>query len=605
MLHSLKELYALLTAKQRRRLFYLQFLVVLMSFAEVAGVAAMGPFMALVGDINQLQGQGLIAQYYRISGIENPTEFLYLVGLGVLITLALAALISIITIWMLSMYGMRIGAEVSSRLYRHYLYQDWLFHANGNSSQLTKQISQECHRVAVGVISPLMQMNAKLVLSGVMAAAIMFYNPTVALVGITIFSIAYFLLYITVRRKLVVSGKVMSEAQAHRFKLMGEGFGGIKDVLLLGRQSTFVERFDDSSRRFSAAMGTIQALSQVPRYVMELVAFASVILLVLYLLVNHDGNAANILPILSVYTLAGFKLLPAFQQVYTSISQIRASLAAFESIRDDLRSSALNQRSLCKALGSHESNNFAQWVPRQAILLRDITFHYPGKQEPALDRLTLEIPAKRVVGLVGASGSGKSTAIDLLLGLIEPEKGDILIDGKRLAEGDIRAWQNTIGFVPQSIFLADASIRENIAFGLESQAIDDVRVQRAARMAHLDDLVAGLPEGLETRVGERGIQLSGGERQRIGIARALYHDAEVLILDEATSALDGITEKLIMEAIHDFSGKKTIVMIAHRLATVKQCDCIYLMANGRVVDQGRYEELVDRNDIFKRMAAAA
>jgi len=206
---------------------------------------------------------------------------------------------------------------------------------------------------------------------------------------------------------------------------------------------------------------------------------------------------------------------------------------------------------------------------------------------------------------VGSSGSGKSTAIDLVLGLMQPEQGQLLVDGKPITQDNLRAWQNTLGFVPQSIFLADSSIRENIAFGLPEHEIDDQKVRRATKMAHLEELVQELPNGLGTRVGERGVQLSGGQRQRIGIARALYHDAEVLILDEATSALDGITEKLIMDAIHDFAGQKTIIMIAHRLATVKQCDTIYLLGNGSVVDSGTYTELTERNQIFKRMAQHA
>jgi HlyD family secretion protein len=244
-------------------------------------------------------------------------------------------------------------------------------------------------------------------------------------------------------------------------------------------------------------------------------------------------------------------------------------------------------------------------MPENDICLVDVNFCYPGKQKPALDGLNISISVNQVVGLVGASGSGKSTAIDILLGLIEPDQGYLAIDGKPVPADKKRAWQNSLGFVPQNIFLADASIRENIAFGLPPSQINEEDVQRATRMAHLDELVSDLPEGLDSRVGERGIQLSGGQRQRIGIARALYNDANVLVLDEATSALDGITEKLVMDAIHDFSGKKTIIMIAHRLSTVKQCDCIYLMDQGHIIDRGTYEELNRRNSIFQKMTQHA
>lgn len=597
MFSQLKELYHLLTREQRKKLLRLQFLVVLMAFAEIAGVVSIGPFMALVGDISQLEQQGMLSELYIASGLKDPYEFLFFLGIGVLVFLTVAACISMFTIWRLSMYGAQVGAELGSRLFSHYMYQPWLFHASGSSSQLTNRIAQETGRISGQIINPLMQMNAKIVMAMFMALAIFLYNPLVAVSGLLIFSSAYFLLYKTVRRRLVFNGQQISEAQQMRFKLMGEGFGGIKDALLLGRQEVFTARFHATCEKLATSQGTTQALGQVPRYAMELIAFGSVIFLVLYLLSAHEGNLGSILPVLSIYALAGFKLLPAFQQIYTGLSQIRGNLAAFDAIREDLRASSL-------MVGSKDLEpNRHRIIPKKEIHLKNITFSYPGKDEQALKNLDIQIPANTVIGLVGASGSGKSTAIDILLGLIQPQKGALIIDGGPLTTSNIRAWQNCVGFVPQSIFLADSSIRENIAFGLRPESIDDEKIKRAASMAHLDELLSELPQGLETRVGERGVQLSGGQRQRIGIARALYHDAEVLVLDEATSALDGITEKLIMDAIHDFSGKKTIIMIAHRLATVRQCDSIYLLEKGRVVDHGKYEELTKRSQLFQKMAS--
>jgi len=597
MLKQLKELYSLLTDEQRKKLIRLQFLVVLMAFAELGGVLSIGPFMALVGDISQLQGNGIVGDVYRLSGLEDPRTFLFWAGIGVLLALTIAAFISMFTIWRLSIYGARVGAELSSRLYKHYMYQPWLFHASGSSSQLTNQIAQECTRINSGIINPFMQMNARMVMAALMAVTIFVFNPAVATIGLVVFVLAYMAMYKIVRQRLIRNGNTVTESQRLRFKLMGEGFGGIKDALLLGRQKVFTDRFEKASTRFADAQGKNQAMSQVPRFAMELVAFGSVIFLILYLLAAHDGNMGSILPLLSVYALAGFKLLPAFQQIYSSISMIRGNLAAFEGLRADLKASAEtpDQYSAGEIYG-------AQLTPRKSIELKNIQFTYPGKFEPAIRDLTMTIGVNKVIGLVGASGSGKSTTIDILLGLIQPENGELLIDGKPLSKQQLRAWQNALGFVPQSIFLADSSIRDNIAFGLPPELVSDEKVQRAANMANLDELLAEMPDGLNTRVGERGVQLSGGQRQRIGIARALYHNADVLILDEATSALDGITERLVMDAIHDFAGKKTIIMIAHRLATVKQCDSIYLMAEGRVIDRGSFNELVQRNVIFQRMA---
>lgn len=598
MFNRLKRLYQLLSAEQRKKLLGLQVLVVLMAFAEVAGVAAIGPFMAVVGDISRLEGDGTLAQIYQASGMDTPRQFLFWLGICVLVALTCAALISMYVTWRLCLYAQQVGAELSIRLYHHYMRQPWLFHASGSSSQLTNKIAQETGRITNNVIQPLMQMNSKAVLALVMVTAIFLFNPMVASAGLVLFGISYFVLYRTVRQQLAYNGKVITQANQHRFKLMNEGFGGIKDTLLLGRQADFNQRFTHTSLEYGRARGVTAGLSQVPRYAMELIAFGAVIFLVLYLLAAYDGNLGEILPVLSVYALAGFKLLPAFQQIYMSLANVKGNIAAFDSLEDDLIAS-------WDATPIKPVAVTGKRPPQQSITLENIHFCYPGKEEKALDGLTLEIPRNQVIGLVGASGSGKSTAIDILLGLMTAQHGALKVDGQPLSGEDLRSWQNSVGFVPQAIFLADASIRENIGFGLPLELIDDERIAQAAKMAHLDELLNHLPEGLETRVGERGIQLSGGQRQRIGIARALYDDADVLILDEATSALDGITEKLVMDAIHDFSGKKTIVMIAHRLATVKKCDIIYMLESGRVADQGSYSELSERNPTFKRMAEHA
>lgn len=598
MFERLKTLYTLLNREQRKRLVWLQVLVVLMAFAEVGGVVAIGPFMSLVGDMGQLEGDGILAETYRYSGFSDPADFLFWLGIAVLVALTIGAVLSIVATWHLSIFAHQVGADLASRLYKHYMYQPWLFHAGGSSSQLTNKIAQESQRLTNTILKPLMLMNAKAVLALVMAAAIFIYNPVVAVAGLLLFSIAYLLLYKVVRTRLARNGRVVTETNRQRFKLMNEGFGGIKDTLLLGRQEDFNERFEAASSSFGRAMGVTQALSQVPRYAMELIAFGGIIFLVLYLLSSHEGNLGTLLPVLSVYALAGFKLLPAFQQVYSGVSEIRGNLAAFDNLEPDLIASREDdQAALTKKPGS--------LAPKHEIRLEDVTFHYPDATEPALEGLSIEIPVNNVIGLVGSSGSGKSTAIDILLGLIEPESGSLQVDGEIITADKKRAWQNGIGFVPQAIFLADSSIRENIAFGVPPEQIDEKSVLRAAKMAHLEELLIEMPDGLDTRVGERGIQLSGGQRQRIGIARALYDDADVLVLDEATSALDGITEKLVMDAIHDFAGKKTIIMIAHRLATVKQCDCIYLLEQGQVVDCGTYEELEGRSSMFQKMAQHA
>ena len=598
MFSNIRELYLLLSKEQRNRLFRLQFLVIIMSIAEVSSVLSIGPFMTLVGDISQLEGQGFLADWYRDLGFTDTTDFLLLIACCVLIVLVIATLVSMYTIWKLSMYAAQIGADLSSRLYRYYMSQPWLFHADGNSNQLTNKIAQECERVTSGIITPLMQMNAKLFMVIIMCVAIFIYSPIVAIAGASIFYFTYFFLYLTVRQRLSNNGEAITNEQAKRFKLMGEGFGGIKDILLLGRQASFNSRFFEASKGFAFAKGRTQVLGQAPRYAVELIAFGAVISLVMYLLIKLEGNLGAILPILSIFVLAGFKLLPAFQQIYFSLSQIRGNLSGLINIRKDLLASINDSNH-----NTQERTSSKSYVTlNDSIQLKNITFQYPGTKRPALSELNLEIPVNKVIGLVGSSGSGKSTAVDVLLGLIEPNKGKVLIDGEPLSKENLRRWQNSLGFVSQVIFLADASIRENIAFGLKPEDIDDKRVNEASTLSHLDELISELPNGLDTRVGERGVQLSGGQRQRVGIARALYNNADILFLDEATSALDSITETHIMDAIHDFSGTKTIIMIAHRITTVEQCDCIYLIEDGKVIDKGNYTDLSSRNSIFRKMA---
>lgn len=605
MLKMIQQLFSLLSPHQRKQFYILQLLVVVMAFTELLGIASIAPFMALVGDISLLkQESGVFAQLYQFSGLTNPTDFLFYAGLAVLLMLAFSTVISMYTIWKLSLYAARVGTEIADRLYAHYMQQGWLFHASGSSAHLTKQVSTEAMRVTNGIIQPLMQMNAKIALALFISIGIFVYDPLIAVSGLLLFIGAYVLLYKVVRKRLQANGANMSRVFTERFRLMNEGFGGIKDVLLLNRRHDFVERFQESGKAFSYASGTNVAIGQVPRYFMELIAFGAMIGLVLVLIKVHQGNLGTVLPILAVYALAAFKLLPALQQIYSSVAQIKGNAAAFEAIKDDLEVSFKTSSVVSMQTPVKESLPTNLGLKKH-VSLNNIVFNYPDKSRPALNGLNMIIPANSVIGLVGASGSGKSTAIDILLGLLTPQQGELKIDDNTINDSNKRAWQNTIGFVPQSIFLSEGTITENVAFGLPVKDINLEQVKKAIKLAHLTELVEQLPNGLDTKVGERGVQLSGGQRQRIGIARALYNEADVLVFDEATSALDGITEKIIMEAIHDFSGQKTIIMIAHRLKTVQKCDIIYLMEQGEITAQGTYQQLVESNAQFKKMAEHA
>ncbi|WP_105244996.1 ABC transporter ATP-binding protein [Psychrobacter sp. Marseille-P5312] len=596
MLSVIKELFSLLSEKQRKHFYILQFLVILMAFTELVGIASIAPFMALVGDISLLQQEGVYSKLYQFSGINSPVDFVFAAGCLVLLMLTISTIVSMLTTWRLAVYAASVGTELADRLYSYYMQQSWLFHASGSSAQLTKQVSTEANRISGGIIQPLMSLNAKLVLALFISISIFIYNPIIALAGISAFVLSYMLMYKLVRKSLILNGRRLSAVSTQRFRLMNEGFGGIKDVLLLDRKYDFIDRFTEEGGLQARAQGTNKTISLVPRFFVELLAFGAMISLVLVLIKSYDGNLGQVLPVLAIYALACFKLLPALQQIYSSITQIKGNSAAFEAVKEDLQQSKITQNKL------NEKTVSPKLKFEQQIKLDNITFAYPNKENYALNNVSISIPINHVIGIVGSSGSGKSTLIDIILGLLPPQSGHIYIDDTLITEDNIRGWQNNLGFVPQSIFLSEGSIAENIAFGISANEIDYNQVLKAIELAHLTELVEELPKGLHTKVGERGVQLSGGQRQRIGIARALYNQADVLIFDEATSALDGITEKIIMDAIHDFSGQKTIIMIAHRLKTVEKCDIIYLMEKGSIIDQGTYKELVDNSPKFREMA---
>lgn len=335
MVIKIKQIFNLLNSRQRRNFYFLQIFVVLMALMEIIGVASIIPFMSLVGDMDQLKDDTILTKIYLASGINSKSHFVFLLGICVLIMLFFSAIISMFTIWRLSMFGNKIGMEIADRLYAHYLKKNWLFHTSNSSAQLTKKIATEALRLTQQVIVPVMQMNARIVLAFIMSLCIFIYDPYVAISGLIVFGIAYYILFKIVKKRLQKNGEAISEVNIERFRLMNDGFGGIKDILLHGKHEDFIKRFVKTSNVIAFSEGNNDALTLVPRYFMELVAFGSMIALILYLIANYNGNLGIILPIFSVYALGTFKLLPAFQQIYASIAIIKGNIASFTSIQRD------------------------------------------------------------------------------------------------------------------------------------------------------------------------------------------------------------------------------------------------------------------------------
>ena len=410
---------------------------------------------------------------------------------------------------------------------------------------------------------------------------------------------AYAAIFFLVRRRLTHFGQELVDSNSARHRMALEAFGGIKDVKLLGLEARYAEGYDTPARIFADSSAASQVIGELPRFLLEAVAFSGLVIIIIALLVLQDGRLGDILPMLGVFGFAVLKMFPAVQQIYHGLTQMRFGAPTLAKLHADLTGHGLPP----EAVGPN--------VPVPAPLpltdrleMRDVRFSFPGSGQSTLRGLPLSIPAHSTVGIVGGTGAGKTTAVDLLLGLLTPDQGSIVVDGVALNEASRVSWQRSLGYVPQQIFLTDDSVAANIAFGVPSEARDVAAIERAARLAELHDFVSKeLPQGYETLVGERGVRLSGGQRQRIGIARALYHDPDVLIMDEATSALDTLTERAVMEAVRNIGKAKTIIMIAHRLTTVRECDTIFLLEDGRLAAEGNFEALVAKSDTFRKMAS--
>jgi len=485
------------------------------------------------------------------------------------------------------------------RLLQRYLSENYLFHLERNSAELLKNVTTETGRVVNGGIMSAINVVSK----GFTALCILIFlilvDPTVALVVGSVLGGAYALIYWTIRLKLSGIGIIVTQLFSDRMRYINESLGGIKELKVLGREQFYLKQFRETSEEIIKHQVFNRAAVDLPRFLLETIAFGGILGMTMYL-VAVKNDAQTVLPMISLYALAGYRLMPALQGVFQSTATLRHDIAAVDLFYEDIKDTEKRPFNLADST-IHKVQPLAL---NNELVLNDISFSYPNVQKKAVNQLTLNIKANTSIGIVGTSGSGKSTLVDILLGLLQPQQGEIKIDGERLSDHNLRAWQNNIGYVSQVIFLADSTISANIAFGIPDIDIDQQAVERAAKMANLHDFInQELEQGYDTIVGERGIRLSGGQRQRIGIARALYHNPSILVLDEATSALDTPTEQAVMEAVYKLSHKKTIIMIAHRLSTVQGCDNLMWLEKGRLKAEGKFDELVLSNNEFKRFVS--
>jgi ABC-type multidrug transport system fused ATPase/permease subunit len=590
-------LWRLLDARWRRRLLWLQVVALLMAFSMLGGVAAILPFFSVLADPAAIEKHAVLAWTYAVGGFADRDTFLWFLGAAFIVMVLLSNAINLAGSLALNRFALGLGRDFHVALYEEYLHRDYPFHLRCDSATLTNKVINETARVVTGMVQGGLNLVANLLACLMIVGSIVLLNPLLALATALLFVTSYAAIYFALRHRLARRGQREAQMWDARTRTLNESFGSIKEVLLRGVQSRFRDAFAFQSDAITRVSLSIWAMSQAPRHLLECVTAIGLVGAAFWL--NRRGGAATWLAQLSFLGFAAYRLLPAIQQAFVAIARIRAHRSAFQQIATDLARGLAAQRPQPPTAAE-----LAPWRgrPHHSILLRDVSFRYSPEAPPAIHNVSIEILRGQVVGIVGANGAGKTTLGDLILGLLRPESGSIEIDGVVLDEESLPLWRPNVAYVPQHIFLLDASILDNITLGAPAQEVELTRVRAAARIACLDPWIASLPGGLEHRVGERGVRLSGGQRQRIGIARALYHDASVLLLDEATSSLDGTTEHELVRTLDSLRGRQTVIVIAHRTATLAACQYIFELAHGALVNVGSYEELARRSPRAARHA---
>ena len=587
---------AMLVPAERRDAMLMLIVILIMALLEVAGVASIMPFMALLADPQLVEKNVYLRQVSEYLGVSSSRDFLFYVGLATFCVLVASLLFKALAIFIQQRFSLLLEYQISSRLVKGYLYQEYTWFLGRNSADLGKTILSEVGTVVGSGVLPLITLVTNSVSVALLILMLFLVDSQTASIVSGVCVLSYGLIYLLLRGFLGNLGAQRVVANKRRFEAVGEAFGAVKEIKASSLEGMYVERFKAPALVFAKHRSIARVVALLPRYALEAMAFGGLLIVVLSLLGRGEAIHTT-LPLLTLYAFAGYRLMPAVQQIYASLTSLNFASAAIKELYEELR--------ILPKLPFESIGGVAMDF-KNSLVFSNVSYKYPTADKLAVEDLNFLIPAHSFFGFVGTTGGGKTTIIDLILGLLEPTKGTLLVDGITITPDNRRQWQQIIGYVPQQIFLADASILANIAFGLEPKEIDTQLAERVAKIACLHDFVVNeTSNGYQTRVGEGGVRLSGGQRQRIGIARALYRRPSVLVLDEATSALDNITERHVMEAIRRLDGPITLVVIAHRLNTVRSCDHIAFVKNGKLMEVGSYNGLIKTNDEFRLLADAA
>jgi ABC-type multidrug transport system fused ATPase/permease subunit len=588
----LRKVLGLFSPSERRQIYLIFVGVTLMALVEIAGIASVMPFIAVLTNPEVINDNPLLSRAYDLLGFQSSDAFLFALGCAVLLVLIVRNAVTALTTWFQLRFAAGQHDSLARRLLTGYLHQPYEFFLTRNTTELSTNILSEIASFVNGMLLPGLQILAQSVVATFIVLMLLFVDPFLSLLSALALGGAYGLIFALTRRRLSRLGKDRLEANTERYRFASEALMGIKELKVLGAEDNFVDRFSGPSSRFARDSAAQLMVSQLPRFALETLAFGGMVGIALYLLATR-GTVGEVLPLIGVYSLAAYRMLPALQQIFNSLTTFRFYRPSLDAISHSLAGA--------EPLGEEDVEHDEPISFETQLALERVTFSYPGTEETVLHEVNVVIPRGASVGFVGRTGSGKSTIIDLVVGLLRPQEGQVAVDGTPLDPLRMRSWQRMVGYVPQHIYLTDDSVAANIAFGVEDADIDPDRLRTAARIAQLESFIESLPEGFQTHIGEGGLRLSGGQRQRIGIARALYRDPPVLVLDEATSALDGQTERQILAALQGQKEDRTLLMVAHRLSTVEECDTIYVLENGRVEAAASYRELESSSAVFRSM----
>jgi ABC-type bacteriocin/lantibiotic exporter with double-glycine peptidase domain len=585
----------LLSSHEKRRAYLLLGMIITMAFIDMLGIASILPFIAILTNPQLIETNYILKSAFEFTsafGVVTDQQFLFVLGIFVFLFLLFSLSFKAITFYFQVRFISMREHSLAKRLVEGYLHQPYSWFLSRHSAELGKTILSEISKVAGKGLASLLNLIAQSAVTIAIIILLILVEPKLTMiVGFTL-GAAYLLIFKSTQSFVNRIGKESVKVNATRYIALNEAFSAAKEIKLGGLEKIYIERFSEPSKSLAKYTAFLAIIGQIPRFALEAITFGGMILVTLYL-TSKAGNFISTAPILALYAFAGYRLMPALQQIYFSITLLNFTIPALDSVYDDL-----------KSLQPYSPSRIEKALPlKKDITLKNLHYNYPNATRIALKDINFIIQARSTVGLVGSTGSGKTTTVDIILGLLEAQKGTLEVDGKAINKNNRNAWQRSIGYVPQRIFLSDNSVAANIAFGIDPKDINQDAVEHASKIANLHEFIINeLPLQYQTTVGENGVRLSGGQRQRIGIARALYHNPQVLILDEATNALDNLTERAVMDAVQKLRKNMTIIIIAHRLSTLKNCDNILLLEKGELKEQGTFEKLMQVNQKFKEIA---